>query len=152
MASIRKRGSSWQAQVRREGYSPFSKTFASKADAQAWARDQERSIDRAEAPTSAPELKGLTVANLLRRYRDKVTPTKRGEGPERYRLATLLAHEIAKTPLNKLSPASAAKYRDDRLMVVQPGSVRRELAILQHCFALAKREGVSPCPAIRSLK
>jgi hypothetical protein len=146
MASIRKRGSSWQAQVRRESYPPFSKTFTTKADAQAWARDQERSIDRAEAPTSTRELKGLTVADLLRRYRDTVTSTKRGAGPERYRLATLLAHEIAKAPLNKLSPASAAKYRDDRLMVVQPGSVRRELAILQHCFALAKREWGIPLP------
>jgi integrase len=57
-----------------------------------------------------------------------------------------LAHEIAKAPLNKLSPASAAKYRDDRLMVVQPGSVRRELAILQHCFTLAKREWGIPLP------
>src|SRR4051812_23260985 len=114
MASIRKRGSTWQAQVRREGYSPLSKTFASKADAQAWARDQERSIDRAEAPIPKRELKGLTVADLLCRYRDTITPAKRGADPERYRLATLLAHEIAKVPLSKLSPASAAKYRDDR--------------------------------------
>jgi integrase len=146
MASIRKRGTTWQAQVRRDGYSPLSKTFTSKADAQAWARDQERAIDRAEAPTSIRELKGLTVADLLRRYRDTVTPTKRGVGPEGYRLATLLAHEIAKVSLVKLSPAAAAKYRDDRLMVVQPGSVRRELAILQHCFALAKREWGIPLP------
>jgi hypothetical protein len=51
MASIRKRGSSWQAQVRREGYPPLSKSLASKADAMAWARDKERSIDRAELPT-----------------------------------------------------------------------------------------------------
>ena len=40
MASIRKRGSTWQAQVRREGSPPLSKTFATKADAQVWARDQ----------------------------------------------------------------------------------------------------------------
>jgi len=146
MASIRKRGSSWQAQVRREGYSPVSKTFASKADAQAWARDQERTIDRAESPTPTRELKGLTVADLLCRYRDIVTPSKRGAEPERYRLGTLLAHQIAKVPLSKLSPASAAKYRDDRLALVQPGTVRRELAILQHCFALAKREWGIPLP------
>jgi integrase len=132
--------------VRREGYPPLSRTFVSKADAQVWARDQERAIDRAEAPISTRELKGLTVADLLRRYRDTVTPTKRGAEPERYRLAALLAHEIARAPLSKLSPASAAKYRDDRLALVQPGTVRRELAILQHCFALAKREWGIPLP------
>jgi integrase len=154
MASIRKRGSSWQAQVRREGYPPLSKTFATKADAQAWARDQERSIDRAEAPISTRELKGLTVADLLRRYRDTVTPTKRGADPERYRLATLLAHEIGKVSLSKLSPALVAQYRDDRLAVVQPGSVRRELAILQHCFALARREWGLPlsCNPVLEIK
>jgi len=140
MATIRKRGSSWQAQVRREGYPPLSKTFPSKADAAAWARDQERAIDRAELPTSIKELKGITLAELLRRYRDMVTPAKRGAEPERYRLKTLLAHGLAQITLNKLSPAAIAQYRDDRLKLVQPGSVRRELAILQHCLELARRE------------
>jgi hypothetical protein len=80
MATIRKRGSSWQAQVRREGYPPLSKTFPSKADAAAWARDQERAIDRAELPTTARALKGMTVGDLLRRYSEAITPTKRGGG------------------------------------------------------------------------
>ena len=84
MATIHKRGSSWQVQVRREGYPPVSKTFASKADAAAWARNQERAIDRAELLTTVRELKGVTVGDLLRRYSETVTPTKRGAGPERY--------------------------------------------------------------------
>jgi integrase len=33
-----------------------------------------------------------------------------------------------------------AQYRDDRLKLVQPGTVRRELAIIQHCFEIAKKE------------
>lgn len=140
MATIRKRGSSWQTQVRREGYPSLSKTFASKADAAAWARDQERSIDRAELPTTARELKGVTVGDLLRRYKETVTPTKRGAGPEQYRIKTLLSHSFAQVALNKLSPATIARYRDDRLKLVQSGTVRRELAIVQHCFEVAKKE------------
>jgi integrase len=140
MATIRKRGSSWQAQVRREGYPPLSKTFASKADAAAWARDQERAIDRAELPTTARELKGVTVGDLLRRYKETVTPTKRGARPEQYRIKTLLSHGLAQIALNKLSPAAIARYRDDRLKLVQSGTVRRELAIVQHCFEVAKKE------------
>jgi integrase len=140
MATIRKRGSSWQAQVRREGYPPLSKTFPSKADAAAWARDQERAIDRAELPTTARALKGMTVGDLLRRYSETITPTKRGAEPEQYRIKTILAHAVAQVSLNKLSPAAVAQYRDDRLKLVKPGTVRRELAIAQHCFEVAKKE------------
>jgi integrase len=147
MATIRKRGSSWQAQVRREGYPPLSKSFASKADAAAWARDQERAIDRAELPTTVRELKGVTVGDLLRRYSETVTPTKRGAGPEQYRINTLLSHSLAQVALNKLSPAAIARYRDDRLKLVQSGAVRRELTIVQHCFEVAKREWGLPIPA-----
>ena len=115
MATIRKRGSSWQAQVRREGYSPLSKTFPSKADAAAGAKDQERAIDRAELPTTARALKGLTVGDLLRRYSEAITPTKRGAEPEQCRIRTNLGHALAQVALNKLSPAAVAQYRDDRL-------------------------------------
>jgi integrase len=133
--------------VRREGYPPLSKSFASKADAAAWARDQERAIDRAELPTTVRELKGVTVGDLLRRYSETVTPTKRGAGPEQYRINTLLSHSLAQIALNKLSPAAIARYRDDRLKLVQSGAVRRELAIVQHCFEVAKREWGLPIPA-----
>ena len=37
MASIRKRGRKWQAQVRRHGSSALSKTFFEKSDALKWA-------------------------------------------------------------------------------------------------------------------
>jgi integrase len=147
MATIRKRGSSWQAQVRREGYPPLSKTFASKADALAWARDQERAIDRAELPTTIRELKGITVGDLLRRYSEAVTPLKRGAGPEQYRIRTLLAHGLAQIAVSRLSPAAIAQYRDERLKLVKSGTVRRELAIVQHCFEIARREWGLPIPA-----
>lgn len=140
MAYIRKRGSSWQVQVRREGYPPLSKSFKTKADAAAWARDTERSIDRAEEPISAQRLRGVTVGDLLRRYSETITSAKRGAGPEQYRIKTLLAHSLAQIALNKLSPATIAQYRDHRLKLVKSGTVRRELAIVQHCFEVAKKE------------
>jgi integrase len=140
MATIRKRGSSWQAQVRREGYPPLSKSFPAKADAAAWARDQERAIDRAELPATIRAIKGVTVGDLLRRYRETITPNKRGAEPEQYRIRTILAHTLAQVALNKLSPAAVAQYRDDRLKLVKSGTVRRELAIVQHCFEVAKKE------------
>lgn len=140
MATIRKRGSSWQAQVRRQGTSPLSKSFISKADAVLWAREMDRSIDRAELPASSKELQVITLAVLLTRYEDEITPKKRGADRERYKLRVIRAHHIAALPLTKLTTAALCCYRDDRLKVVQSGTVRRELSVLQHCLEVACKE------------
>jgi integrase len=140
MATIRKRNSRWQVQVRRTGYPPISKSFLSKSDAEKWAREKERAIDRAELPINVSDLKQTTVGDLLRRYLATVTPTKRGQKVEAYRLGTMLNHEIALVSLSKLAPAAIAQYRDDRLKAVSSCSVLKELAILQHCFSLAIKD------------
>lgn len=46
MATIRKLRGRWQAQVRRRGMKPRAKSFASKAEAEKWARDLETQVDR----------------------------------------------------------------------------------------------------------
>jgi integrase len=140
MPNIRKRGETWQAQVRRAGYPALAKSFATRADAVAWAREKERAIDRAELPTDIKELKRLTVADLLKRYELEVTPRKRGAVFERSRIRQLLAHRMSQTSLNNLSGATVTQYRDDRLKVVKPPSVRRELVVLRHVFEVARRE------------
>ena len=46
MATIRKRGQSWQAQVRRQGHAPITKSFLKRADAELWAKQTEVALDR----------------------------------------------------------------------------------------------------------
>ena len=41
MATIRKRGNKWQAQVRRNGRVSVSKSFNTKCDSQVWAKQTE---------------------------------------------------------------------------------------------------------------
>jgi integrase len=140
MATIRKRGSSWQVQIRRDGFPPLTKSFSTRADAAEWARDKERQIDRAELPTTIRDFKGMTVADLLKRYEQEVTPKKRGAKFERSRLRQFLNHSIASANLHSLSGALVSRYRDDRLKDVKPASVRRELVVLRHVFELAMTE------------
>jgi integrase len=144
MPNIRKRGQTWQTQVRRSGYPALTKSFATRADAVAWAREKKRAIDRAELPTDIKELKRLTVADLLRRDELEITPRKRGAAFERSRIRQLLAHRMSQTSLNNLSGATVTQYRDDRLKVVKPPSVRRELVVLRHVFEVARRECAIP--------
>ncbi len=49
-------------------------------------------------------------------------------------------HSIADLRLDKLTAAAVTLYRDDRLAQVSSSSVRRELAVLQHCLHVANVE------------
>ena len=140
MASIRRRGATWQVQVRRRGLRPLTRTFRLKGDAELWARQREAELDRGDLPVDHRALRSIKLAHLLERYRDTVTPRKRGAAQERYKLRVLLAHPIAQRSLERVSAAEVAAYRDERLLLVSAGTVRRELAVLQHCLKIARAE------------
>ncbi|TAL82095.1 MAG: site-specific integrase [Beijerinckiaceae bacterium] len=140
MATIRKRGERWQAQVRLQGHAPLAKTFRHKSDAEAWARQQEVAIERGEIQSARRSLRAYVLSDLLARYESEVTPCKRGAASELYRIKTLKAASIASLPLDKVTSNTLALYRDQRLLEVSGPSVRRELAILQHCLEVARKE------------
>ncbi|GJD43817.1 Tyrosine recombinase XerC [Methylobacterium cerastii] len=154
MATIRKRGSSWQAQVRRDGSRPTSKSFNLKTDAVRWARDIERDIEQGEHPSNIKILKKLTLSDLLTRYEECITSSKKGANQEHYKLRLIHAHPIAALNLSYITSKSVADYRDSRLQIVQPSTVRRELAVLQHCFEIATKEWGIPLASnpVRNIK
>ena len=80
LASIRKRAGKWHVQIRRKGRAAVTRSFLLKGDADTWARQQELEADRQGLPTAHKAMKGLTVADVLTRYRDEVVPRKRGAG------------------------------------------------------------------------
>ena len=75
MASIRKRGSSWQAQVRNRKTGSISKSFHRKADAEAWAIEQEVLIQTGQFAIT--KIQNFTLHDLMRVYSEKVTPYKK---------------------------------------------------------------------------
>ena len=140
MATIRKRGARWQVQVRRQGIQCISRSFLLRADAEAWGRQKEVELDRGEFVWQTNANPKMTVGDLLTRYLTEITPAKRGDVPEAARIKTMLKAELATTRLKLLKSAHIASYRDHRLSKVSQGSVRREMAILQHCMSVALRE------------
>lgn len=140
MASILQRDGKWQAKVRKHGYPPASKTFLRRADAEAWARQQESEMDRG-AWRDRSSADSTTLYALLDRYRKDVVPTKRGAEIESLRVATLMRDDIARYKLSALSPLVLADWRDRRLADGCVGAtVRRELDILSAVFNWARRE------------
>ncbi len=77
MANIRKLGQNWQARVRRRGFPDETKSFPSKAEAERWARSIEGEMDRGEF-VSRTEAEQTTFGEVIQRYMETITPTKRG--------------------------------------------------------------------------
>lgn len=77
MASFRKRGDRWQARVIRFGCPDQVKTFATKQDAECWARSVETEIDKGLL-VDRRLADRTTLASILEKYAASVCPTKRG--------------------------------------------------------------------------
>jgi len=75
MASILKIGSAWRAQVRRKGHKSLSETFATKAEAAAWARKVEAQMD-AHIFSDVRGLANITLKELIDWYCEVIGGTR----------------------------------------------------------------------------
>lgn len=135
MATFQKRGKSWRVIVTRRGVRN-SATFATKAEAHAWATQVEAEI----LAGKRGEIPDRPFAHLLERYAREVSPTKRGARWEQIRINRFLDDPIAKIPLTKLDQTFFAEWRDRRLKAISPASVIREWTLLSHACNIAVRE------------
>jgi integrase len=138
MATIRKRRRKYEVQMRRAGLPHISKTFRVLKHAQTWARQMEVRADRNELPADPTALRGMTLGDLVRRYRDSVSTEKRDRVSERYILAAFLRQPICSQRLTELRTEDFAAYRDQRLREIKPASLKRQLAPIRHLFEIAR--------------
>ncbi|SIN85224.1 site-specific integrase [Paraburkholderia phenazinium] len=140
MPTIRKRGQyQWEAQVRRRGYPAQSKTFTTKAEAEAWANMIESEMSRG-VWVSRSEAEATTLYEALKRYDEEVSLSKKGAAQESSVLKTCKAVDLAKRPLATIRSADVAKLRDEWLKDYKPATVLRRLAVLSHVFNVARKE------------
>ncbi|MES0058803.1 site-specific integrase [Mesorhizobium sp. M0041] len=144
MATIRKHRDKYQVQVRRKGFPPISRSFHKLADAKEWARHIETQADRQELAPSRKELKGITLGDLVRRYRTEVVASKKGADVETIVLDAFLRHPVCRKSLIDLNTSDFASYRDERLKTIAATSLKRQLAPLNNMFELARSEWKIP--------
>lgn len=135
MASITKTTAGWRARVRKGGVCE-SENFRTKADATAWAAKREAEI----VAGKVGRVPDKSFGELLQRYADDVSSTKRGARWELVRIHKLKADKLADVRLPKLAAPAVTDWRDRRLKEVSAASVRREWNLLSHACALAVRE------------
>lgn len=154
MATIRKRGElQWQAIVKRKGFPNQTKTWNTRKEAEAWARQIESEMDRGVFITRA-EAEKTTVADLVDRYREEELPKKRGAGFAS--ALNALDAELGKYSLAGLSSKLIADYKKKRLKThkdkaktktYSPDTVRKEINLLSRMIDLAGKEWGITLPA-----
>ena len=83
----------------------------------------------------------------------EITLQTRSRKEDAYRLRALARHPIAKLRMTALTPIKVAEYRDERLKMVAPCSVIRELSYFSSIINHARREWgitmVNPVPLVK---
>lgn len=163
MATFRKRGDHWRAEIVRtiDGRRiRISESFPTKAHAQAWAVEKEAELlnVRRSGLTHTLALPGQnahTFGEALDRYSQEVSPTKRGSRWEQIRIAALIRNfgELCAAYLPRLAPERLATWRDARLREVSASTVNREMNIMSAVLEHARREwrwtAANPCRDVR---
>ncbi len=139
MATIRVRGGRWEAQIRRYGWPTQTKHFNKKRDADAWAADVESRLARGIVQDRR-RVETTLFRDLLIRYRDEVTPSKKGAEAERARLAAFLRTDLARLSLDRLQPEMFSQWRDRRMSSVSGSTVNRELNLLSVVINTARKD------------
>lgn len=122
--------------IRLAGHPPESRTFATRAEARAWAEDREDQLRSGVVDGGA----GRSFGDVMALYMERVAPHHRGARWEVVRLRRLLRDPIAEVPLSALDAAVMADWRDRRMAAVAAGSVLREMTLLRSVCEYARRD------------
>lgn len=107
MASIINRGGRYRALVRKNGLVKCA-TFATRADATAWADRIEREVDQIKA-TGVISAKGQTLAKLIDRYVEELEPVKRW-GRSKSKDLERLKRDLGHLKASQLTAAHVTHY------------------------------------------
>ena len=125
MATFRKRGNKTVAEVAVKGIRK-SKSFPNKTMAKSWATEMEFQLSQQAEGVSHTH----TLKDVMNRYADEVSVTKRGARWEIIRLNKFCTYAIADTKLIDLQREHIADWVQLRLKSVKPSSVNRELNLI----------------------
>ncbi|MFZ5428539.1 MAG: site-specific integrase [Thermodesulfobacteriota bacterium] len=141
MATFRKRGPyQWEARIRKRGYPTTCKTFDTKVEAEAWAKDVETNMNKSLF-VSAKEAEQYTLSECLDRYIEEYIPRlkhpKRETDRARFLQKRTLAHRIMAT----IRAKDIADLRREREAEGASGNtIRLDFALLSKLFNYARSD------------
>jgi integrase len=137
MAHVRKVPSGWRFEIARNGIRQ-SRTFKTKAAGDLWASAQEAEI----LDVKRGALPRKSFRDTLERYRDEISPRKKGCAFEVKRINAFLRDfpDLAKLPAAEIDGSHLAEWRDARIAKVTRGAVQRDINVLSNVFTIARDE------------
>ncbi len=81
-----------------------------------------------------------TLFDALDKYKQEVTPTKRGADQEKKRIKAWQTDRISSKTMAALRGVDFAQWRDRRIQSVAPATARLDLALISNLFNVARRE------------
>jgi len=140
VATITKRGDlQWQVKIRRKGFPLQSRTFNTKAEAEAWARAVEHEMDRGFF-VDRSEAEKTTLSEAFDRYEREVAVHKKGYSQEKYKISYWKNSVFGPRSLAGIRPSDMAVWRDEKLKESAPATVNRLLIVISHLFTIAIKE------------
>jgi len=138
MANILKRGSRYRVLIRKKGYPVICKSFSGRTSAETYAKEMESQIERGAFKDHSPA-ETTPLSELIVRYREQILPSMKGKEQTVPRL-NLLESELGNYTLTELTPLIVSRFRDQRLRVVKPATVRRDLGVLSSLLTAEEKE------------
>lgn len=123
MATFTKlKSGSWRAQVRRKG-KYVNESFLRRRDAEEWALDIERRIDRGESPTKRARRNAKTFGDLVRLHREDLQDVGRQIGRSKAASLIFLERRLGSYKLGDLDRERLVQFGRDR---AKQGAVARD--------------------------
>jgi len=142
MATFNKRNGRWRAIVRKSGHPQQSKTFATKAQAQAWAKQVETAIEN----TAAGIMPTITLGEVLDMHLKHLERTSSRGRKNEASHRTLERHIGRELKISELDYRTLADFCEARIAVdgVKPATTMHDIMFLSGSITTAVVEGVLP--------
>ena len=141
MATFRKRGPyQWEARIRKRGYPTTCKTFESKADAEAWAKEVESDMYK-NLFVPSKEAEQYTLGECLDRYVAECVPNLKHSKREADRARFLKRYPITHRIMATIRSKDIAEFRRQREEEGRSGNtIRLDFALISKLFNYARSE------------
>ena len=135
MGCVRKRGKSWNAQVRISGWRSFTKTFKTKLDATEWVVNFEKELR--SKPIPEKDVKNLKLKDLFNKYKLETLPKLKSYKIVCYKLDVLSRSWLGDIKVINLTKRHLEQFCADRKLIVKDGTIKSELMLIKRVFKIA---------------
>ena len=135
MGCVRKRGNSWNAQVRISGWRSFTKTFQTKLDAKQWTVNLEKELK--SKPLPEKNIKNLKLKDLFNKYKFEILPKLKSHKIVTYKLNFLSRLWLGEIKVINLTKGHLEQFCKDRKLLVKDGTIKSELMLIKRIVKIA---------------